>query len=303
MKKLNSLATLTQDTYSYISTNWTMLLKTYLYAVLLYFGAGMGLGVLIMLVAFASQGLGLELNLLTGSLLGLLSTGLLVFFFALGGRVLLLELTAIRQPITGIRQTFKAISYKDGLSIYWLLILMILAVYSGILLLIVPGLIVATWLAFTIFIWKPGMSVPEIMVKSREYVRGYFWPVLGRVFLAGIMYTAIWYLSMEAYTQLAAINDLLGVIGYIAYMLIFAITTMSMYRYSYELYLNLVKIKGQLKPTLSSGRSLRYKLLAYGPISLLLIGVIIAVATNPLENLQKASELTLEEMQIEEVQP
>jgi hypothetical protein len=138
------------------------------------------------------------------------------------------------------------------------------------------------------------------MVKSREYVRGYFWPVFGRIFAAGLTYTIIWFLSMQAYNSLLEINGVLGLIGYIAYLLIFAITTMSLYRFSYELYLNLVKIKGQLKPTLSSGRSLRYKLLAYGPISLLLIGVIVAIANNPLENLQKMSEFTMTETQLEE---
>lgn len=301
MKSLDSLSTLIKNTKNYVSDNWLMLIKIYLYSTLLYIGAGLGLGVLVLLIALASQALNLEFNWFTGSLLGVISLSVLLFLFSLGGRVLLLQLKAIRQPIAGIRKTFKAISFKDGLSIYWLVVIVALAFYSGLLLLIVPGVIVATWLSLVLFTWEPGESNVTAMIKSRAYVLGYFWPVFSRSLFAITIYLIGWSLSMQSYNELANINGFLGTIGYILYTVVFAILTMSIYRFSYELYLNLTRIKGQLKPALTTSRVLRYKLLAYGPISLLGIVILIAIAMNPLENLQKASETIFTQTQLEEL--
>lgn len=56
-----------------------------------------------------------------------------------------------------------------------------LAVALGFLLLIIPGVILAVWYSFTVFvIVVEEVKVKEAFGRSKALVKGYFWPVIGR---------------------------------------------------------------------------------------------------------------------------
>lgn len=61
-------------------------------------------------------------------------------------------------------------------------------VLLGIIALVIPGIIIAVWLslASSIFVieGKRGMAV---LKRSKELVTGYFWPVLGRIVMLGLL--------------------------------------------------------------------------------------------------------------------
>ncbi|MFC1625914.1 hypothetical protein ACFL1Q_02650 [Patescibacteria group bacterium] len=62
--------------------------------------------------------------------------------------------------------------------IYWLLVVV------GVALLIVPGVVIATWFAFArLLVIKDKLGVKESLKQSKSLVKGRFWPILGRLFV------------------------------------------------------------------------------------------------------------------------
>ncbi len=70
----------------------------------------------------------------------------------------------------------------------WVCFLAGIMITIGFALLIIPGIIVMVWLLFSkyIFIWeeKKGM---QALQRSRELVKGYWWPIFGRLCLVGVV--------------------------------------------------------------------------------------------------------------------
>lgn len=66
-------------------------------------------------------------------------------------------------------------------------ILMFVLLFIGFLLLIVPGIILTVWFSFSTFVLVLERGgVVESLKKSREYVRGRWWAVFGRIIVLGI---------------------------------------------------------------------------------------------------------------------
>jgi len=95
---------------------------------------------------------------------------------------------AIIYSITNENQSDVKTSYGVGFGklfpYLWLAILTNLVVIGGLIMGVIPGLMFSFWFIFSVFILfvedKRGL---EALLKSKEYVRGYFWPVLGRIIL------------------------------------------------------------------------------------------------------------------------
>ncbi len=65
---------------------------------------------------------------------------------------------------------------------FWVSFLMGLAIFAGFLLFIVPGIIFAVWFAFSLYIFVfEGARGTEALKKSKELVKGNWWPVFGRI--------------------------------------------------------------------------------------------------------------------------
>ncbi len=83
-------------------------------------------------------------------------------------------------------------AWRDGLRIvfplFWVGLLTYAAVLGGIVMLIVPGLIIGTWLLFGTYIViiedRRDMSA---LAQSREYARGYGWAIFGRYVLSVVI--------------------------------------------------------------------------------------------------------------------
>lgn len=80
-------------------------------------------------------------------------------------------------------------AYKSAATFFWryigLSILTSLAITIGFILLIIPGVIVSVWLAFASMVLVLERSeIVEAMKRSKEYVRGKWWGVFGRLIAA-----------------------------------------------------------------------------------------------------------------------
>ena len=79
-----------------------------------------------------------------------------------------------------IRKTLKVGWRKTG-KFFLVGLLNMLIVFLGLILFIVPGIIFAVWFSFSRFVLiKEGLGVKASLKRSKELVRGRFWPVLGR---------------------------------------------------------------------------------------------------------------------------
>ncbi len=92
-------------------------------------------------------------------------------------------------------------------------ILMNLAVMGGNFLLFIPGLILFVWFSVAIYITAlQGESGARALMKSREYVRGYEFSVLGRMFVGVlifiVLYALIQFIVQGAIAQGALTNAL-----------------------------------------------------------------------------------------------
>lgn len=87
-------------------------------------------------------------------------------------------------------------SYQVAVSFFWrylgLSIVVGVASLVAYLLLIIPGIIVSVWWAFAAFILiLEGKGIVDSMKQSREYVRGKWWGVFGRMVLLGVVVIAV----------------------------------------------------------------------------------------------------------------
>jgi hypothetical protein len=117
-----------------------------------------------------------------GAALGAL-IGSVAMFIPLAGLI-----AAIGDRGLGVKDSLKA-GYGRLWSFLWLMGLAWLLITGGLLLFLVPGLIFAIWFlpAQFIVILEQDRGMSAVM-KSRQYVRGRFWDVLGRLLLIMLLY-------------------------------------------------------------------------------------------------------------------
>jgi predicted Zn finger-like uncharacterized protein len=143
------------------------------------------LTVFVMPLTVASGQPGLGTGLL-GLLLALLTVGLLSWGVA-GMIVASVDATA------GIRQSL-AQGWQRFWSFGWLFFLLAFIVTGGFFLLVIPALLFMTWFLFAQYILvDEGERGMAALLKSREYVRGYFWGVLLRLL---VLWVAVFFLSL-----------------------------------------------------------------------------------------------------------
>jgi hypothetical protein len=87
-------------------------------------------------------------------------------------------------------------SYKQSMLFFLryigLSIVMSVLLFLGFLILIIPGIILSVWFAFSTFVLVvERASIIDSLKKSREYVRGRWWAVFGRILLLGLVMLVI----------------------------------------------------------------------------------------------------------------
>jgi len=164
-----------------------------------------------------------------------------------GGASLILALRDRAQALT-IKESYRLSWTKKLLSLIWVAILTMFIAGGACWLFLVPGIILTVWLIFAqILVLVENEKGMTAIVKSREYTRGYFWPILGRYALAmvvlGIVYLVIMSVAGLITQKLlgglsyAIISSLLGAIINILLMPLAVV-------YLYLLYENLKQVKG-----------------------------------------------------------
>lgn len=87
------------------------------------------------------------------------------------------------QPMAVLRMTLRSLLPAIAISI-----LTTLAIFFGLLFLIVPGLILSVWLSFALYaLIIEEKGVWQSLKRSKALVHGHFWPVLGRLFVFTIV--------------------------------------------------------------------------------------------------------------------
>jgi hypothetical protein len=92
----------------------------------------------------------------------------------------------INKPIT-IKEAYMG-TQKIVLRILAVMGLNFLVVFGGFMLLIIPGIIVSVWFSKSVYVSiVEDTSAKKSLEKSREYVRGRFWPVVGRALAVAVI--------------------------------------------------------------------------------------------------------------------
>ena len=149
-----------------------------------------------------------------GSLGVLLVLGIVLFIVALvifpWGLLALLYAVKDSAENIGVGAAFRR-AWGKIRSYYWITILMTLIILGGGMLLIVPGIIFMIWFGFAMFVLiDEGIKGMDALLKSREYVRGQWWGIFGRlmvmwllaIVVAGIQAIILKTVSSEATKQL-----------------------------------------------------------------------------------------------------
>ncbi len=160
---------------------------------------------------------------------------------------LLLFLRDRSQPLT-IKDAYR-LGWGKLLALVWVAILTTFIVGGGFALFVIPGIILAIWLVLAQMLVvienEKGMMA---IIKSREYVRDYFWPILGRylglfvaIFIAYIILTIITTIISSLFSGLGSslgiiLNSLLMAIVNILIAPVAVI-------YTYLVYENLKQVK------------------------------------------------------------
>ena len=132
-------------------------------------------------------------------------------------------------------------AFKNIFSYSWVAIVAYLAIMGGTLLLIIPGIVFAVWFAFAIYVFVvEGRKGFGAMMTSKEYIRGYWWDVLGRFLVLALLGAAFQMLALLI--VLAGGESLQRLVG----ALVNLVFTPFVFIYIYLIYKNLKELKPQV---------------------------------------------------------
>ena len=289
---MQPVGTWLKESFEYVRKNWLMLLKVYGWGMLMYIGSSLFLMIIVAIVVFVGGLFGLTLSVGTGFVVFILGLGGMIYLFAMVGKMLYIQILAVMAPVANIRQSWRTITWKEGLSLYLVILLSVFAGYGGMILLIIPGIVVFTWVSMAIFV-KVEQKIGGLraLMLSRDYVRNYFWPVLGRFLLMIIISSSWGFLVAFGFVKLNELGGVFAVVGWVLYMASLFVVMSGIYRLMYTLYLNLVRIKGRLELVTTPWRNVRWGLLVFSPFVLIIVTTIVMIVINPAKQIQKAKEV------------
>ena len=161
---------------------------------------------------------------------------------------------AVADEVLGIGDSLEKGGQKIGAFI-WLLSTLGYIVMGGFLLFLIPGVMFAVWFTFSQFILaredERGMNA---LLKSKEYVRGYFWDIFLRLFV-------IWLVS-AGIGMIPFIGSILSII-FVPFMMIFI----------FLIYDDLKSIRGDISYPSSAGE--KFKWIGIGTLGYIVLPLII----------------------------
>lgn len=94
----------------------------------------------------------------------------------------------------GFRESYKRGWRKTGIYLS-VIVPSGLIVFGGMALFLIPGIIFAIWLSFTVYVaLDENLKGMKAILKSKEYVRGYWWSVLWRQIFIGLIISIFYYI-------------------------------------------------------------------------------------------------------------
>ncbi|MFZ2500908.1 MAG: hypothetical protein WAW90_02890, partial [Minisyncoccia bacterium] len=176
---------------------------------------------------------------------------------------------------TGCLDSYRQ-SIRSFLSLTWVGILFSFVVFGGFVMFIIPGIMMQVWFMFSAFVLiiedKRGLNA---LLQSREYVRGYWWAIFGRLWVYSMI------MSISLFVLQIVISRAFGTAaGTYAYSFLMMFILPFTLTYHYKIYQNLTALKPSLAATTpTSGRGF---LIASGilglmvPILLTVLAVVFA---------------------------
>lgn len=198
-------------------------------------------GILLVPTLFAfGSGLLLEVSLLISIMLFIVAA---VFYMV--SYLAVLYALANNQNISSAYQS----GFHNFLPYLWISILTNLIFAGGLAMFFVPAFIFLIWFLFGVFIYvKEGRRGLEAILISKEYARGYFWPLVGRIFLIILIFTPVVII-------LGLVSVPFGEIGTEILSIIFQIVITSFgLVYSYSMYEHLRSLKPNLQGVPYTGK-------------------------------------------------
>lgn len=99
---------------------------------------------------------------------------------------------AVKEDGINFKQSLKTAWPKLG-SFFWVSLLAGLAVFGGLILFVIPGIIFGVWFCLSIFVFvSEDLRGTSALKRSKQLIQGYFWPVLGRMLIVGFV---VWLIS------------------------------------------------------------------------------------------------------------
>jgi len=136
-----------------------------------------------------------------------------------------------REQKIGIKEAFNK-SWPKVLSYWWISIISGFIIIGGYLLFIIPGIILAIWFSLAAYVLvsedRTGMIA---LFRSRQLIKGYWWKVFWRFLVMGIIISLITFVA-----------------GFIPFIknIIYLLTTPFSIIFSFLIYENLKKLKGEV---------------------------------------------------------
>ena len=214
----------------------------------------MALVIILAVIGGAGSVVGIAISdspyLVGGGIVLLIVAAIVVMVIYLWSQIALVYAITHSEQHVGIKESYKQTWGKIG-GYFWISLVSGFIVMCGTMLFAIPGIIFAVWFIFPIYIYvNEGDHGFQALMKSREYVRNYWWPVFGRVlvllliiaaiFIAFMILSVVLTLTMKDNTDMAgAIIQIIQSIGQLLiypFMMVFYV----------KLYLALKTIKGQV---------------------------------------------------------
>lgn len=158
-----------------------------------------------------------------------------------------------RSEKIGIKEAYR-LGWGKLLSVVWVAILTSFVIGGSFLLFVIPGVIFTIW-----FLFAQILAVVEeergmrTLVKSREYVRNYFWPVLGRYFAMSVLLVVVYVvllaiasflsnLAADIFSFYQVAPLVLSILNAVVNILVMPLAII----YSYLIYQSLKQVKGEV---------------------------------------------------------
>ncbi|HEY4483486.1 MAG TPA: hypothetical protein VI953_04915, partial [Candidatus Paceibacterota bacterium] len=131
----------------------------------------------------------------------------------------------------------------------WQLVIAVVILMGSYLLLIVPGIVMTMWLMFAgmIYVGEETSAFTSIL-RSREYVRGYWWAVLGRASLLILAWLVLTLIPFTGFAVAYAFNSLWSTVIFsilgLALLAVWLIFGLILIPYLFFIYESLRSIKG-----------------------------------------------------------